>query len=156
MAGRPKKITEEVSNTEVSEIVIDKEKEELKKQNSEMMKMLQEMQAKIDSMKSNQTPVIIQQDKGMSGKKIKCMNMLDHPLYVSTQPDGAGKVYAFTKYGQIQQIKYDDLVDIATSYPNTLERGYLYILDKTVLSLILTISLISESSDNIKKDLAYL
>ena len=62
MAGRPKKITEEVSNTEVSEIVIDKEKEELKKQNSEMMKMLQEMQAKIDSMKSNQTPVIIQQD----------------------------------------------------------------------------------------------
>ena len=62
MVGRPKKITEEVSNTEVSEIVIDEEKEELKKQNSEMMKMLQEMQAKIDSMKSNQTPVIIQRE----------------------------------------------------------------------------------------------
>ena len=62
--------------------------------------------------------------------KLKCINLYHGHLNVSTRPDGRGRVYEFKEYGQVQYIKYDDMLDIISSYPNTMASGLLYIADK--------------------------
>ena len=41
-----------------------------------------------------------------------------------------GRVFTFNEYGQAHFIKYDDLLDIISSYPNTIESGLVYIANK--------------------------
>lgn len=131
MAGRPKKETKEVviENKEVVTGIIDTEKEELKAQNEQMAKMLKQMQAQLSKMQNTQV-VVAQADKGLSGKKIKCINLMNNPLNVSTEPNGMGRVFSFNKYGETRLIKFDELADIVSSYPNTVEKGLLFIANK--------------------------
>ena len=91
--------------------------ERLKAQNEELSKA-----------NSQSTPIIIQRNSP-SSKKVKCINMLHHPVGVSTEPWGQGRVYYFEKYGQSILIKFDDLISIVSSYPNTMEQGHIYIDD---------------------------
>ena len=89
-----------------------------------------EMQSQIN--KQPQT-TIIQQNSGLSGKKVKVVNLMHNPLNISTEPNGMGRVFTFREYGDTRLIKYDDLADIVASYPNTMEGGLAYICDKEVV-----------------------
>ena len=133
MAGRPStKVKEEVASTD-GVIVDNKELLKAQKDNLKMVKMMEMMQKEMEALKSqlNSNPSVSQvQEKGLNGKKIKCVNLMHNPLNVSTEPDGRGRMYSFNDYGDFKMIKYDDLVDIVTSYPNTIEKGLMFITNK--------------------------
>ena len=133
MAGRPStKVKEEVTSTD-GVIVDNKELLKAQEDNLKMVKMMEMMQKEMEALKSqiNSNPSVSQvQEKGLNGKKIKCVNLMHNPLNVSTEPDGRGRMYSFNDYGDFKMIKYDDLVDIVTSYPNTIEKGLMFITNK--------------------------
>lgn len=93
-------------------------------------KAMAELQAKV-----NQQPIIVQQDSGFSGKKIKCINLMYNPVNISTEPNGQGRVYTFEKYGESRMIKFDELSDIVASYPYTMENGLIYICNPEVVEI---------------------
>lgn len=102
----------------------------------ELQRQLAEMQAQLNAKTLEpvtQQPFIIQQEKSYNSKKIKCINLMQNVLNVSTEPDGTGRVYGFNNYGDTRLIRYDDLVDIVSAYPYTMENGLLYIADKDVV-----------------------
>ena len=126
--GRPPKMT----TPKVEEIKTENNQEELIKQ---LMAQIAEQNAKMAEMQSqinnqSQPTTIIQQSNSMSSKKVKVVNLMHNPLNISTEPNGKGRIYAFRDYGDSKLIKYDDLVEILSSYPNTMEKGYAYICDK--------------------------
>lgn len=130
--GRPPKTT----TPKVEEIKTENNQEELIKQ---LMAQIAEQNAKMAEMQSqinNQPTTIIQQSNSMSSKKVKVINLMHNPLNVSTEPNGRGRVYAFRDYGDSKLIKYDDLVEIVSSYPNTMERGLAYICDKEAVEAL--------------------
>lgn len=134
MAGRPRKIepTEEVLIEKIEEtpVVEDKEREELKKKNDELSEMLLKLQAQLNDVTTKMATGMISQptkDTSLIGKKIKCINLMRNPLNVSTEPLGKGKMFEFQKYGESKLIKFDELSDIVSSYPNTMSQGLLYI-----------------------------
>ncbi len=138
MAGRPKKVEE---TTTTDEVVIENkidETDKLKAENSamaEQMKQMQEMMAQLQAQIASPTQVVVAQaDKGLSGKKIKCINMMNNPLNVSTEPNGQGRVFSFDKYGDVRLIKFDDLADIVANYPNTIEKGLMLIANKEAVA----------------------
>jgi len=98
----------------------------------EQNKKMAELQSQIN--KQPQSTTIIQQtNNGLSGKKIKVVNLMHNPLNLSTEPNGMGRVFTFREYGDSRLIKYDDLADIVAAYPNTMEGGLAYICDKEVV-----------------------
>lgn len=131
MAGRPstKAKVEDTTMTDAvvedKTIVVDKEKEELKRKNDELAEMLLKLQAQVTMLATSGMPQ--QKENSLVGKKIKCINLMHNPLNVSTEPLGRGKVFEFQKYGDTKLIKFDELSDIVASYPNTMEQGLLYI-----------------------------
>lgn len=97
---------------------------------------IEELLAKIKQLEEqvqNKSQVIVTQDKGFSGKKIKCINLMQNPISVSTEPNGEGRVYYWERYGQTLLIKFDDLSDIVASYPRTMEQGLIYITNSDVV-----------------------
>ena len=145
-AGRPKKVEEP--------IVENNDTNKLKEENSAMAEMLKQMQeqmaqlqAQVEASKSN--VVIAQPEKTLNGKKVKCINMMNNPLNVSTEPDGQGRVFSFDKYGDSRLIKFDDLADIVASYPNTIEKGLLLIANKEAVA---ELGLEDDYGDIITKD----
>ena len=73
---------------------------------------------------------MVQKESNLGGKKIKCINLMHSVVNISTEPDGLGRVYTFEKYGDYKMIKFDDLSDIVSSYPYTMENGLIYISDR--------------------------
>jgi len=141
MAGRPStktkvEETKDIKAKEVENVTSEGNTSELEKakvDNLAMAEMLKQMQAEMLKMKEqmdSKPNVVVAQDRGLTGKKIKCMNLMNNPLNISTEPDGRGRVYSFSKYGEFKMIKYDDLVDIVSSYPNTTEKGLFFICNK--------------------------
>lgn len=53
-----------------------------------------------------------------------------NPINVSTEPDGQGRVFTFENYGDSKLISFDNLSDIVSSYPYTMENGFIYIANK--------------------------
>lgn len=145
MAGRPKKVVDETTienkETEIVEKETKTENDELKKVTeeknamAEMMKQMQEqmkaMQEQIENTKTE--PIVIKQENGLGGRKIKCINLMHNPVNISTEPNGGGRVYTFDKYGESRLIKFDELSDIVASYPNTMESGCVYICSPEVV-----------------------
>jgi hypothetical protein len=106
---------------------------QLMAQIEEQNKKMAEMQEQIANTKV-QAPTIIQQTtNGLNSKKVKVVNLMHNALNISTQPKGAGRIYSFKEYGDVRFIKYDDLVDIVSCYPKTMEGGLAYICDKEVV-----------------------
>lgn len=102
---------------------------QIEEQNQKMA----EMQEQINKA---QTTTIVQQPNSFSSKKIKVVNLMSNTLNISTEPSGRGRVYTFKNYGDTKLIKYDDIVEIVSSYPNTMERGYAYICDKEAVEAL--------------------
>jgi hypothetical protein len=155
MAGRPPKVKEEITTTDVvvenkieETIVIDKEKEELKRKNDELSDLLLKLQAQVTMLATSGIPQ--QKENSLVGKKIKCINLMHNPLNVSTEPLGRGKVFEFQKYGDTKLIKFDELSDIVSSYPNTMEQGLLYIANPEAVE---ELGLSDEYVDVVPKDL---
>lgn len=124
---KPKTKNEETTKTEVdtqSELI-----QKLMAQIEAQNKAMAELQAKVDS--APQTVVVNQaQSNNMRGKKIKCINLMHCAVNVSTDVDGQGRVFTFDGYGSYKMIKFDDLSDIVSAYPYTMEHGLIYICDK--------------------------
>ena len=124
-------VTEPQTNNDNRDDIINQLMAQIAEQNAKM--------AELQSQINNQPTTIIQQANSFNSKKIKVVNLMCNPLNISTEPNGRGRVYAFKEYGDTKLIKYDDLVEIVASYPNTMEKGYAYICDKdAVESLGLT------------------
>ena len=129
--GRPKKVetpveTEEKKVDNSQDELIKKLMAQLEEQNAKMA----EMQKQIEDNNKPQTVVVNNENTNMRSKKVKVVNLMHNPLNISTEPNGKGRIYAFRDYGDSKLIKYDDLVEILSSYPNTMEKGYAYICDK--------------------------
>ena len=82
------------------------------------MELIQQLKEQV-----NQQPQIVVQNDNKAMSKIKCIN-------IATMPNGQGRVFTFREYGQVQYIRYDELLDIISAYPNTMESGIIYIADR--------------------------
>lgn len=121
------KTTATVAGTKEAEVKTQTEieLEEAKKALAEMQKMLEDMK----SANQNQT-VVIQKDSTARRGKIKCISLSPNPVNVATRPNFEGRGYTFKEYGSKWEIKADDLEDIISSYPKTMESGLIYICDR--------------------------
>ena len=131
--GRPPKtVSTPVENnvkTENQDDIIKKLMAQLEEQNAKMA----EMQKQIESNNKPQTVVVNNDNTNMRSKKVKVVNLMQNPLNISTEPNGGGRIFTFNKYGDSRIIKFDDLADIVSAYPYTMEHGLAYICDKEVV-----------------------
>ena len=132
--GRPAKsattskaIEKKVENNNSQEELIKQLMAQIEHQNKKMA----EMQSQIEN--KAQPTTIIQQGNRLNSKKVKVVNLMHNALNISTEPKGMGRVYTFKEYGDSRLIKYDDLADIVSAYPKTMEGGLAYICDKEVV-----------------------
>ena len=136
--GRPPKSSTAPKKTEEKKIEDNSQDDIIKKlmaQIEEQNKKMAEMQEQIKN--QPQIPTIIQQtNNGLSGKKVKVVNLMHNTLNIATEPKGMGRVYTFKEYGDSRLIKYDDLADIVAAYPRTMEGGFAYICDKEVVEAL--------------------
>ena len=107
-------------------IVVDSEKEQLKKEIAELRKMIEEL-AKGKN-KVVKTPV--EERDIRPDSYIKVMSLCDRELNLSTKPRGQGKIFNFVKFGVVKKMFYSELLDIINNHQNFLEAGYFYILDE--------------------------
>lgn len=104
---------------------IEKELKETKNALQEAMELINQLKGQI-----NQPQQIVVQSDKRANAKIKCINIAHHPVNIATFPNGQGRVFEFKEYGQVQYIRQDDLLDIISSYPRTMESGLIYVADK--------------------------
>lgn len=121
--------------TTVTKAVLEENLKETKTELKETKNALKDALGLIEEMKKKleeqpQVTVVQQPTEKRPNSKIKCISLSYDPLNVSTLPNGQGRVYTFNSYGQAQFIKYDDMLDILSAYPNTIASGLLYITDK--------------------------
>ena len=120
----------------------DDELKKSKEENEKMLDIIKELKNQVESLKKE---VDSQKDNSKDNEyykqsyatnKIKCINLMHNMLNVSTEPDGQGRVYSFDNYGSYKMIPFDQLADIVSSYPYTMEHGLLYICDKKVVDIL--------------------
>lgn len=132
-AGRPKKETKVTeANVEVAvqeSPAPDPNAEALK----QAMAMIAELKGEIDTLKAEKASAPTQVGHNDIGRKVKCIGLAHHPVNVFTQPNCKGRVFSFKEYGQIIQMKYDELLSVLAYYPKTMASGLIYICDKDVI-----------------------
>lgn len=64
---------------------------------------------------------------------IPVMSLLPYRLNLPTKEGGNGDIKRFTKFGEVKNIMYKDLVDIMEVNRSFMEAGYFYILNPTVV-----------------------
>lgn len=136
-AGRPRKTestpkveTTKTESTDNTELI-----KQLMAQIEEQNKKMAEMQEKLANAQA-QTVVVTNDSTKFVGRKIKLINLMHNILNVSTGTRGKGRVYTFNNYGDSKLIKFDDVCDIVSSYPYTVENGLVYIADKDVVEFL--------------------
>ena len=132
--GRPKKSDTPVVEEKIEKKIDNSQDELIKK----LMAQLEEQNAKMAEMQKqienkSQTVVVNNDNNSIRGKKVKVINLMQNPLNLSTEPNGMGRVFTFNKYGDSKLIKFDDLADIVSAYPYTMENGLAYICDREVV-----------------------
>jgi len=65
---------------------------------------------------------------------ISVMNICPMQLSLTTEPYGQGRAYNFTKFGDVRNISYQDLVRVMDNHQRFLEEGFFYILDERVIN----------------------
>lgn len=135
--GRKPKV--KVEEVKIEKDAIDLELEQ-KDDQSELIKQLMaqieaqnKAMAELQSKVGVQPTIMVQKESNLGGKKVKCINLMHGVVNVSTEPQGMGRVYTFEKYGDYKMIKFDDLSDIVSAYPYTMENGLIYICDRDVV-----------------------
>ena len=88
-----------------------KEKEDVLQETQSALKDAMELIQRLKEQVNQQPQIVVQNDnKAMS--KIKCINIAHNPVNIATMPNGQGRVFTFREYGQVQYIRYDELLDI--------------------------------------------
>lgn len=127
----PTNTTETNSTTADTNDIIAQLKAQIEAQNKQMAELQEQINAKqsVIIQSTNET------DK-FATKKIKCINLMHNPVNISTEANGSGKVYTFEKYGDTRLIRFDEIADIVSAYPNTMEKGYIYIANKEAVEAL--------------------
>jgi hypothetical protein len=115
--GRPKKVQAPIAIDEV---------EDLRNKVAELTKLLESKGVSLESQEEEN--VEINRDA-----YIKVISLCPVTLNLSTLGMGKGKVFTFTKFGEVKRILYTDLVDIMERHANFLTDGLFYIADKKVV-----------------------
>ena len=118
------------NSNQLVEDSIDIEKEELKKQ-------LAEMERKINAILSTQPSIQISQpekksEELTSDSYIPVMSLLFNTLTLSTREIGKGTIN-FTRFGEVKQVVYSDLIRIMENHPTFVRDGRFYIMDSRVV-----------------------
>ena len=139
-AGRPKKST---TTTVEKETVVEE-----KNTNEELIKQLMEQVAsltkQVEDAKNEKTDLqqlvdVLKNGQGSNldklPTKVKVISLLENQLNLSTQPNGTGKIYTFSKLGDSKIIRMQDLEEILSivQYREQAERGYYYICNADVV-----------------------
>lgn len=123
--GRKKVVEDEI----VNDIDLQKELEKSNAEKTEMANMLKMLQEQIEQMKLNMNnntngSVVIKQNDDIT-RVVKVISLLPNRYDLPTQPNGkGGKIYTFTKYGDVQNIRFTDMIDILTRFTHQFEKGY--------------------------------
>jgi hypothetical protein len=64
---------------------------------------------------------------------IKVISLCPYTLNLSTQSKGRGKLYTFTKFGEVKRIIYRDLIDIIENHANFMNDGLFLIMNRDVI-----------------------
>lgn len=98
------------------------------------MALIAQMKTEIEELKNSKPtevqPTII---AGQPNRKVKCVSLCYYPINVSTMPDMNGKIFKFKRFGQVIQMKYDEVLDVISNYPKTIESGMIYICDRDIV-----------------------
>lgn len=115
------------AKTNITKADLQKELEETKGALKDAMDVIAEMKKKLEEQPQ---VTVVQQQQKRGNSKVKCISLSYNPVNISTLPMGQGRVFEFKNYGQAMFIKYDDLLDVISSYPNTIASGLIYIADR--------------------------
>lgn len=134
-----------------------------KKEVEALKARLAELESTIDTEepKMGQRTIETGRNKVLLDDYVPVMSLLPYRLNLSTKEGGQGDVKKFTKFGEVKNILYKDLVDIIEVNRTFMESGYFYILDPLVIrqhgldevySKILTKEKIEEILNNINTE----
>ena len=134
MAGRPKKVVEDV----MEDVVTEDQSVEYYKQEMENLKtMMATLLAKAEPMPVTEMEVTSPNEKELkTDDYIEIISLCPHLLNLTTEEKGKGKKFAFKEFGEKKRILYSDLLDIIenhTEYTDFLREGYYYINDARVV-----------------------
>jgi hypothetical protein len=136
---------------------------------AEEKKELEALKARLAELESTPNVEETEKEERKEGKKDKVLlddyvpvvSLLPYRLNLSTKEGGQGDIKKFTKFGEVKNILYKDLVDIIEVNRSFMEAGYFYILDPVVIrqhgldevySKILTKEKIEEILNNVNTE----
>lgn len=115
---------------------LQKKLEEEKNKNNEMELMIKQLQAQMAMMQNqmmNQNQggqVVIKQNDDMT-RTVKVVSMISNRYDLPTQENGVGgKVYTFHGFGDVQNIRFSDMIDILSRFTHQFEKGYAILTNK--------------------------
>jgi hypothetical protein len=112
-----------------------------KQLSTEEKKELEDLKARLAELESKAYPeqpareerIEAKRDKVLLDDYVPVMSLLPYRLNLSTKEGGQGDVKKFTRFGEVKNILYKDLVDIIEVDRGFMEAGYFYILDPLVI-----------------------
>jgi hypothetical protein len=146
-------------NTKTSKKLSAEEKKELEALKARLAEL--ESTGGIDESEKEQRVKEAPRTKVLLDDYVPVMSLLPYRLNLATKEGGQGDVKKFTRFGEVKNILYKDLVDIIEVNRNFMESGYFYILDPIVIrqhgldevySKILTKEKIEEILNNINTE----
>lgn len=133
--GRPATKAKAETKAEVTENNYESKTARLERMLAEANKAMQEMQAKMLEMQSqmnSSTPnVVVQSDSNLT-RTVKVISMLasTYVLRTNADPRERGRSYVFEKFGDVQNIRFTDMVDIVNNYTSQFEKGWAILTSK--------------------------
>lgn len=104
---------------------------DLEKQNAELLELIKSMKSEIDILKSQQTPVIIQQNANSDlTRTVKVTSLIANDYILSTEPNGRGAVFRFSGYGDSKNIKFVEMQSVLQIYGKQFEEGFAILENK--------------------------
>ena len=104
---------------------------DLEKQNAELLELIKSMKSEIDILKSQQTPVIIQQNANSDlTRTVKVTSLIANDYILSTEPNGRGAVFRFSGYGDSKNIKFTEMQSVLQIYGKQFEEGFAVLENK--------------------------
>ena len=117
------KTTKKAKNTE--EVKTENPTIDLEKQNAELLELIKSMKSEIDILKSQQTPVIIQQNANSDlTRTVKVTSLIASDYVLSTEPNGRGAIFRFSGYGDSKNIKFTEMQSVLQIYGKQFEEGF--------------------------------
>jgi hypothetical protein len=109
----------------------------------QLKELIENLQGEIDNIKSsNEDESEKTRGKYLDNRldirpdaRIKVLSLCPYELNLSTERNGRGRIYSFREYGEVKNIRYNDLADIIEIHRNFLEDGFFVILDNDIIDM---------------------